>query len=123
MSLLISKVLNFIKIKGSKAFWNLKKALGSCLDLQIYERPPFRYALRHQASCRDGRLLSFSTADEFDSLVTFIENTDEKNRPIQGLAEMHGGPGRPAFKEDMDEQNNHDEWDLPTNQRTGQPNR
>ena len=59
---------------------------------------------RMQASCTNGRLLSFSTTGEFENLLHYIESTDEKNRlePRQfHTYQRNGGPD--SMKDDMKE--------------------
>ena len=54
---------------------------------------------RFQASCVNGRLLSFTTAEEFDGLVSYLELTDKNNRPLPQVTEKYGL----AFADDMKE--------------------
>jgi len=59
---------------------------------------------RFQASCSDGgRLLSFSTADEFDHLITYLNDTSANNK---AHPQIHNKYDLPDFKADIDEQLN-----------------
>ena len=55
---------------------------------------------RLQASCADDRLLSFTTAEEFDGLVSYLGETTKNNRAI---TEIHDKYNNPDFKADSAE--------------------
>ena len=44
---------------------------------------------RLQASCVNGRLLSFTTADEFDGLVNYLDHTTKNNQLLPQVAEKY----------------------------------
>ena len=58
-----------------------------------------------EASCTNGRLLSFSTTGEFENLLHYLESTDEKNKLESRQFHMYQGNGGPeSMREDMKEQ-------------------
>jgi hypothetical protein len=75
----------------------------NCIDTKRDVAAAIKYVFadkncRLQASCTDGRLLSFTTADEFDGLLNYLDVTTHKNKPIRELIYYDRCP---TFAEDL----------------------